>query len=145
MNFDGNKYLKFLSFINLPCGHVMSHKKFGPDRFSRFDVYWIQTNKKTNRHPDRQAKFIYRYQCICLCICLWIYLCICLYNIYPYNHLCIYLSFMYLATYLFMFLRMLETYAYLNLTSVPIDHSWRSVRQRSSSTHFPVISTHIFA
>ena len=31
----------------------MSHKKFGPDRLSRFDVYWIQT--------DRQAKFIYRY------------------------------------------------------------------------------------
>ena len=30
----------------------MSHKKFGPDRFIRFDVYWIQT--------DRQAKFIYR-------------------------------------------------------------------------------------
>ena len=30
----------------------MSHKKFGSDRFSRFDVYWIQT--------DRQAKFIYR-------------------------------------------------------------------------------------
>ena len=35
----------------------MSHKKFGPDRFSRFDVYWIQTNKQT----DRQAKFIYRF------------------------------------------------------------------------------------
>ena len=34
----------------------MSHKKFGPDRFSRFDVYWIQTNKQTNR----KAKFIYR-------------------------------------------------------------------------------------
>jgi len=32
----------------------MSHKKFGPDRFSRFDVYWIQT--------DRQAKFIYRWK-----------------------------------------------------------------------------------
>ena len=30
----------------------MSHKKFGPDRYSRFEVYWIQT--------DRQAKFIYR-------------------------------------------------------------------------------------
>ena len=42
-----------LSFINLPCGHVMSHKKFGPDRFSRFDVYWIQINRQT----DRQAKF----------------------------------------------------------------------------------------
>ena len=34
----------------------MSHKKFGPDRFSRFHVYWIQTNKQT----DRQVKFIYR-------------------------------------------------------------------------------------
>ena len=33
----------------------MSHKKFGPDRFSRFDVYWIQTNKQT----DRKAKYIY--------------------------------------------------------------------------------------
>ena len=31
---------------------VRSLKKFGPDRFSRCDVYWIQTN--------RQAKFIYR-------------------------------------------------------------------------------------
>ena len=27
----------------------MSHKKFGPDRFSRFDVYWIQTNKQTDK------------------------------------------------------------------------------------------------
>ena len=52
--------MKFWSFINLPWGPYMSHKKFGPDRFSRFDVYWIQTNKQTNRHPDRQAKFIYR-------------------------------------------------------------------------------------
>ena len=48
-------FLKFLSFINLPCGHVMSHKKFGPDRFSRFDVYWVQTDKQT----DRQTSQIY--------------------------------------------------------------------------------------
>jgi len=40
---------------------VMSHKKCGPDRFSRFDVYWIQTNKHTNGQTDRQAKFIYRF------------------------------------------------------------------------------------
>jgi len=40
---------------NLPWGHVRSHKKFGPDRFSRFNVYLIQTN----RHPD-----VYK-QCIC--------------------------------------------------------------------------------
>jgi len=38
----------------------MSHKKFGPDRFSRFDVYWIQTNKQTDKQTNRQAKFIYR-------------------------------------------------------------------------------------
>ena len=39
-------------FQKLSLGHVRSHIKFGPDRFSRFDVYWIQTN--------RQAKFISR-------------------------------------------------------------------------------------
>ena len=33
----------------------MSHKKFGPDRFSRFDVYWIQTDKQT----DKQTSQIY--------------------------------------------------------------------------------------
>ena len=27
----------------------MSHKKFGPGRFSRFDVYWIQTNRQTDK------------------------------------------------------------------------------------------------
>ena len=27
----------------------MSHKKFGPDRFRRFDVYWIQTNRQTDK------------------------------------------------------------------------------------------------
>jgi len=41
---------------------VMSHKKFGPDRFSRFDVYWIQTDRQTNKQTPRQAKFIYRLQ-----------------------------------------------------------------------------------
>jgi len=33
----------------LPFGHVMSHKIIGPDRFSPFDVYWIQTNKQTDK------------------------------------------------------------------------------------------------
>ena len=41
----------------------MSYTKFGPDWFSRFEVYWIQTNKQTNRHPPRQTKFIYRLSC----------------------------------------------------------------------------------
>ena len=31
--------MKFSASINL-------HTKFGPDRFSRIDVYWIQTNKQ---------------------------------------------------------------------------------------------------
>ena len=48
-----SRIFKKLNFFT----NVMSHKKFGPDRFSRFDVYWIQTNRQT----DRQAKLIYRY------------------------------------------------------------------------------------
>ena len=27
----------------------MTHKNYGPDRFSRFDVYWIQTDKQTDK------------------------------------------------------------------------------------------------
>ena len=59
------KFFKFWSFINLPWGHVSSHTKFGFDRISLFDVYWIQTKKQT----DRQAKFIYRYDMTCIWIC----------------------------------------------------------------------------
>ena len=54
-NFDGGKFLKIRSFINLPWDHMMSHKKFGPDRFR---VLTLDTNGQT----DRQAKFIYRLQ-----------------------------------------------------------------------------------
>ena len=50
--------MKIGSPINLPWGHARFHQKFGPDRFSFFEVYWIQTNKQT----PRQAKFIYRYK-----------------------------------------------------------------------------------
>jgi len=35
---------------------VRSKSKFAPDRFSRFGIYLLQTNKQT----PRQAKFIYR-------------------------------------------------------------------------------------
>ncbi len=42
---------------NLPLGHAKSHKTFGPDRFSCFDVYWIQTERQTNR----QAKYIFSF------------------------------------------------------------------------------------
>ena len=38
----------------------MSHKKLGPDRFSRFDVYWIQTNKdkQTDKQTDKPNLYI---------------------------------------------------------------------------------------
>ena len=55
-------FLKFLSFINLPCGHVMSHTKYGPDRFSRFDVYWIQTDRQTDKHHDKLNLYKYLSQ-----------------------------------------------------------------------------------
>ena len=29
--------------------HARSRKKFGPDRSSRFDLYWIQTNRQTDK------------------------------------------------------------------------------------------------
>jgi len=37
----------------------MSHKKIGPDRFSRFEVYWIQTNRQTDKQTPRQTSQIY--------------------------------------------------------------------------------------
>ena len=42
--------LKFWSSINFPWGHMRSHTKLGPDQFSRFDVYWVQTNKKQTEY-----------------------------------------------------------------------------------------------
>ena len=60
--FSKFKKKKFFKTFKLPWGHVMSYIKFGPYRFSRFVVYWIQkqTNRQTNKQTDRQAKFIYR-------------------------------------------------------------------------------------
>ena len=50
-----NFLFQFWCSINLSWGHVRSLVKFGPDWFSRFDVYCIQTKKTTtkNRHPDK--------------------------------------------------------------------------------------------
>jgi len=45
----GSIFLKFRSFINLFWGHVRSYKKFGPDRFSRLNVYRIQTHRQKSK------------------------------------------------------------------------------------------------
>ena len=40
-------------------GHGRFHKKIGHDRFSRFDVYRLQTSKQTNKHQNgRQGNYI---------------------------------------------------------------------------------------
>ena len=69
-----HKFLQFWSFIfiNLPWGRVRSDTKFGSDRFSRFDVYWIQTNRQTtdksNLYIDRKGYDFLTYQIVFWCI-----------------------------------------------------------------------------
>ena len=47
----GGHFLQIYALINLPCGHdVRSYTKFGPDRFSPFDVYW-----KKNENQNKQS------------------------------------------------------------------------------------------
>ena len=48
----------FWASLNLSSGHVRSHKKFGPNRFSRFDVYWIQTNRQPNKQTNKPNLYI---------------------------------------------------------------------------------------
>ena len=51
--------------INLPWGHVSSHKKIGPDGFSRLKFFWIQTIKLASEHRDRQLKYMGSTLIIC--------------------------------------------------------------------------------
>ena len=46
MIFISRSRLKLMNFVG-NHNHVRSHSKLGPDRFSRFDVYWIQTDRQT--------------------------------------------------------------------------------------------------
>ena len=45
-------FKNFLSFINLPCGHVMSHKNLGPIGSA---VLTFIGYKQTNEHPNTQT------------------------------------------------------------------------------------------
>ena len=44
-----NIFIKVWWFINLPWGHLRSHNFFLPDWFSRFDNFWAQTNRQTEK------------------------------------------------------------------------------------------------
>ena len=44
-----------LGSYEVPC------TKFGPDRVSRFDVYWIQTNKQTDKQRICRLGFLGRF------------------------------------------------------------------------------------
>ena len=37
---------------------MKSQTKFWPDRFSRLGFYWIQTDRQTDRHTDKQIIYI---------------------------------------------------------------------------------------
>ena len=52
------KLFKILIIHKPSLGHVRSYTIFGPDRISRFDVFWMQTEKQTDRQTPRQAKYI---------------------------------------------------------------------------------------
>ena len=53
-------FFQFWWFINLPWDRGRSHKKFGPDRFFPFDVYWMQTDRQTDRQT-RNTNNICKY------------------------------------------------------------------------------------
>ena len=58
-----NQNILDMNFCNsehpyLPWGHFRCHTKFGPDRFSCLNVYWIQRNRQT----DKQSIYIYKLQ-----------------------------------------------------------------------------------
>ena len=48
VDFKKSRFLIFWFALNLPLGHVMGGptRKFGPDCFSRFDVYWKQNKRQ---------------------------------------------------------------------------------------------------
>ena len=51
---NGNTIYYSILIIHKPSlGSCEVPQKCGPDRFSRFDVYLIQTDKQTNRHPSQ--------------------------------------------------------------------------------------------
>ena len=64
------KIPRFKKFSKIEyLGHARFHKKFGPDQCSRFDVYWIQTNKqidKLNLYIDDNTYLHIELDLLCL-------------------------------------------------------------------------------
>ena len=53
-------FLEFWVSINFLWCHVRPHKKFGPDRFSRFYVYWIQMERQADKQSIDKKKIFSR-------------------------------------------------------------------------------------
>ena len=68
-NFVEANFSNFDHPINLPWGHMRSHSKFGPDRYGRFDLCCLQTNRQTDKQTILRDKrlndLIYRNQIVC--------------------------------------------------------------------------------
>ena len=56
-NFGDNIFV-ILSIHKPSLGHLRSHKKCGPNRYSRFDVYRLQTNRQTDKQSIHFKNFL---------------------------------------------------------------------------------------
>ena len=66
MIFVGGKFLKFWSSITLSWGHVKSHTKFWPDRYSRVEVYLITNNRQAKDiHTRLLGRFVFIFYFNC--------------------------------------------------------------------------------
>ena len=63
-------FFQFWSTLNIPWGNPRFNTTFGPSRFSRIDVYWIQTNTQTSKEIYIEYLiFILIYYFILILIC----------------------------------------------------------------------------
>ena len=69
VNFD--MILSNLVFLNLRWGHATCPKNVGPNRFSFFDVYWIQTNTQTSKEYTRLLSSLFSLDNFIFELLLW--------------------------------------------------------------------------
>jgi len=55
MDFQNLMIIEFCKWLTIKILIILP---WGPYRLSCFDIYCIQTNKQTNRHPNLEAKYL---------------------------------------------------------------------------------------